>query len=1113
MDSAPPAIECPQEPATGYGQSSEVRFDGHAGFLHDFWYCNPGGLTKYYESEKYYNRVNAISYECPTSHPYGPEYDHYFGPDKDRGWQRICYNPQDFCYAPYEWNESLSDCVTYCPADSPDFDPVLGVCVAKPQNTPNKCDVYAGNPINILTGEKVQQFAPDFSVGNAGFPIALSRSYYSFVNPYLHRRSNLANTTTQSVWIMHRQPLNYKGPSVAAAQYDISPSSAGQVYMSHNYNTRIIKKDDTNVLYRYASGKNESVATDVPRQFSGGRMKQLADGWEVFTNKGIKEHFDANGYLTALTHPSGSTQQLIYDEQQRLASIKDSHGYEITFNYNEQSFITDALLPDGQRVHYQYDNFQRLSAVVFPDGSNENYLYEDPNYPYLLTAIVDTNGEKYAQWEFDAQGRAISSQHAGGTDRTEIEYADGVSHVSNEHGHVKSVYFSATDGRITKIVGESCSTDGVNSEITFSGSNPVSIMEKDGATTRIGYQGKKVRYTQAAFGLPEAATTYYTWHPEYDVLTEASFPNSSKVSFQYGSNGRLEQKKHSWGSTHRIWNYSYNDDGLLESVDGPRSDVEDITRFYYDDQRQLATVENALGHRTEILAYDASGRVTQIKDENGVITQFSYDARGRVLSQSTSNLETNFTYSSLGLLQTIHSPDTVLHYEYDAARRLTTVADANGNRLEYEYDLAGNITQSTIKDAESNVKNQQQTVYDKLNRVHQRISASDAVWQNQYDTLGNLIKLIDPAENTSSVIFDVLKRPTQQKDQLEKPQNFQYNSMGQVTAVSDALGRTTTYKYNGFGDVIEQKSPDSGLTKFEYDLAGNMTKRIDARGIVTQFSYDALNRMLSQTYVDTTQNVSFSYDNPTSGQFGIGKLYQVHEPSGSTTYHYNTFGDITQESRSIQGQTYVTEYVYNANGQLTSVQYPYGDSISYTYDANGMLTSVHKGAGTELLAVVTDINYLPFGPIAQLKFGNDQLQQRDYDLDYKLVGLQTSALAELTYQYDVMSNITAIDNALSTKQSYEYDAVSRLIASNTQGTEQSFDYDAIGNRLSITENTETIAYVYSNGRLTQAGNELQLYDAAGNVIQKGNTQFSYNNAGRLTQAITATTTSNYQYNF
>ena len=253
----PEAKQCSRTPFNRLGQSDEVWFDGHDGFLHEYWYCDFDGQTITYKSDKYYNRVKAIAFECPSSHPHGPQHDFYFGPDNDRAWQRICYNPQDFCYAPYEWNAAQSDCVTYWPPDSPEFDPVLGVFLAKPQNTPNQCDLYAGNPINIQTGEKVQHFPPDLSVGDTAFPIQLTRSYYSFVNPYLHRRSNLGNATTQSNWIMHRQPNNYKGPTVAAARYDLEPSSAGQVYMSHNYNQRIIKKDDRSVLYRFSPGKNE----------------------------------------------------------------------------------------------------------------------------------------------------------------------------------------------------------------------------------------------------------------------------------------------------------------------------------------------------------------------------------------------------------------------------------------------------------------------------------------------------------------------------------------------------------------------------------------------------------------------------------------------------------------------------------------------------------------------------------------------------------------------------------------------------------------------------------------------------------------------------------------
>lgn len=62
-------------------------------------------------------------------------------------------------------------------------------------------------------------------------------------------------------------------------------------------------------------------------------------------------------------------------------------------------------------------------------------------------------------------------------------------------------------------------------------------------------------------------------------------------------------------------------------------------------------------------------------------------------------------------------------------------------------------------------------------------------------------------------------------------------------------------------------------------------------------------------------------------------------------------------------------------------------------------------------------------------------------------------------------------------------------------------------------NGQTLQRRYYHGVLSQVGAKLQLYDAVGNIIINGEQQFTYNAAGRLTQAMNPTGTSNYLYNF
>jgi YD repeat-containing protein len=86
--------------------------------------------------------------------------------------------------------------------------------------------------------------------------------------------------------------------------------------------------------------------------------------------------------------------------------------------------------------------------------------------------------------------------------------------------------------------------------------------------------------------------------------------------------------------------YTYNSLGLMESIDGPRVDVSDITTFGYDAQGNRTSITNTLSQVTQITAYDASGRPLTIVDPNEVTTQLTYDPRGRLLTRTTAGQTT-----------------------------------------------------------------------------------------------------------------------------------------------------------------------------------------------------------------------------------------------------------------------------------------------------------------------------------------------------------------------------------------------------------------------------------------------------------------------------------------
>lgn len=78
--------------------------------------------------------------------------------------------------------------------------------------------------------------------------------------------------------------------------------------------------------------------------------------------------------------------------------------------------------PAGGLYTYRYDANNNLTQATYPDGSSKTYHYENPSFPHHLTGISDENGTRFATYAYDSQGRAISTEHAGGQERFEFGY-------------------------------------------------------------------------------------------------------------------------------------------------------------------------------------------------------------------------------------------------------------------------------------------------------------------------------------------------------------------------------------------------------------------------------------------------------------------------------------------------------------------------------------------------------------------------------------------------------------------------------------------------------------------------------------------------------------------
>jgi len=558
--------------------------------------------------------------------------------------------------------------------------------------------------------------------------------------------------------------------------------------------------------------------------------------------------------------------------------------------------------------------------------------------------------------------------------------------------------------------------------------------------------------------------------------------------------------------------YTYTSNSLISSIDGKRIDVSDVTTFIYDGQNNLNKITNSLGQETTFSNYTAKGKPTTIIDSNNVSTQLLYDVRGRLTSWTRGNRTTTHQYNDFGLLISTLLPwGDEINYVYDDARRLIQMTNSANESIVYSYNTKDNITKTQYINSNSVTVGEFDSTFDELGR---KLSET-AGYLNRtynYDTKSNITNS-SVGNNSTTNDYDELNRLTKITDALAGETILAYDTSDVLTSVTDAGQNITQYSPDFKGDNETLTSQATGVTQFTTDEAGNTTSRTDARGISTQYAYDSLNRLVSISYSGSEENVTYNYDSSEPSRYGIGQLTSIVQINNSLDYYYNEFGEISKASVVINGNNYHTIYNYDKD-LLIKIVYPSGREILYTYNTLGKVTKVESYYQGKSLTLAENISYLPYGLVNSLSYGNGKVLTNTFDDGYFLTNKQISGVHDYTYSYDTGGNIEIItDNLASSNDlTLTYDLKHRLIDASSSPSTSQFSYDETDNRISKLEDGNFDNYGYEQTKLTTLNSEMLSYDNNGNLIQRGDDVFTYNQANRLSSATLTSGSFQYTYN-
>jgi len=868
----------------------------------------------------------------------------------------------------------------------------LPICEKKPGEKKQKKQergAFVGNPINVATGNKFQSES-DYS-GSGPNSLFFSRYYNS-----------IKDTVT----------------------YNSAESALGS-HWSGSYMQNISGTAETTIVVRRPDGRGDFYfynGTGYDSQsLSPDRLTKTTTGWDYTLTSETVESYNERGRLTSITTRNGLTQTMAYNDAEQLISVTNAFGRVLNFNYDDSGKLSTLTDPNGGVYTYAYDANDNLISVDQPGTTTRQYLYENTSFKNALTGIIDEKGDRFASWTYDSQGRAITSEHANGQENVTVTYGtNNTATVVDGNGVSRDYQFTLQNGllKLANINGEPCTTCG--------SSDAAKTYDENGfVNSRTDFVGNVTNYINDARGLvlsrTEAAgslqerTISTNWDVNNRIPLKTTRPSVSSgqnaitdITYGDATNPLLPTTIKRNGFTkdgtavlERSINIAYTADGRVREINGPRTDVQDITTLTYypntaeqgNNRGQLSTVSNALGHTVNYNQYDAHGNIEQMTDANGNVTTYTYDPRQRVTAMTLTPTQgaartSSYTYDEVGqLIQTVTADGITLSYDYDAAHYLTKITDNLNNQITYQYDIKGNRSQSVTTDPDGTLARLVDTTYDARDRISS-INAAGSISQLVYDTVGNLTSQTDPNGNQSTLHdYDALNRLSSSLDALSGTTAYDYDVNDRIISVTSPNDAQTTYDYDDLGNMLSEQSPDRGTRSYTFDAAGNQLSLTDARNITVNYQYDELGRVTDIDYPGTQEDVNFTYDAPVAGEtctFSIGRLCNMVDESGVSHYSYDAFGNTVSMQHIELGISYLTQYSYDAGDNLSQVIYPGGRVVNMLRDDIRRVTSVSTDVNGTAQSIVSDVTYRSDNLLTSKTYGNGLVENRSYDLQGRL---------------------------------------------------------------------------------------------------------------------------------
>lgn len=780
-----------------------------------------------------------------------------------------------------------------------------------------------------------------------------------------------------------------------------------------------------------------------------GVSSPLGHGWTFNYNMSLS--VDPETGVATVTNVNGSQTQFEPRPEEGfvapprvLATLVENENGTYTYTVQQRTIYTFNAVGEligisdlnEDETTLSYDESGQLETATDEAGRSISFSYDESG---RLESITDSTGRSVTYGYNEAGGLDEVTNVRGGHER--FEYDEGGLLLTREdaRGHIVLTNTYDANGRVLT------QTDGLENltKYAYSGSGLITtttVTDARGFTTVYEYRsGILATRTEAA----NAASWKAVWVYEHDPITL----------------------------------------GITATTD-PNGNT---THATYDSRGNQTSTEDALGHTTHSV-YDSLDNLIESTDANGITTTYEYDKRGNLLSSSTplvgseplKSRTVTYAYEDKehpGDVTGITDPDgNTTHFTYDSAGNVLTTTDAAGDETTYTYNERGNrLTEVSPRgNAEGSEPAKYTTTYT-YDPAGNMLTETDPLNHEQvlsYDADGNIETETDANGHTTTYAYDVNNKRTSVEQPGGQVEETTYDADGNIESEVNGLEHATTYTYDPLDRMVTTTDPLGRTTEYRHRQAGNLWLILYPEGETKFFGYNAANQITELEYSDgVTPNVEYEYDPD-------GHRIAMKDGTGESSFEYDSLGRLTSTT---DGNGDTTSYGYDLAGNVTSIVYPNGKSVSRTYDTAERLESV-----TDWLGHTTNFAYDPNSNLTSTTFpeGTGNIDEYAYDHADRMSEIEMKkgpeTLASLSYSRDKAGQLDGLaSKGLPGPESeaFEYDADNRL----TQAGSEGFEYDDAND-------------------LTKIPGATNSYDAANQLESGAGLAYRYNKRGERTEA-------------